>query len=185
LILQHFSTTVEVVMTTNPVSTARIGGHPIHPMLIPFPVAFLVGAFVTDLTFWSTGTAFWAQASMWLLGAALVMAALAAVAGLTDFMGDTRIRALSDAWHHMIGNVIAVVLALINFGLRYMQGAETAIRPWGLVLSAVVVGILLFTGWKGWEMVYRHRVGIAEAPEQMSGMTGTPVGRSDTHRHAA
>jgi uncharacterized membrane protein len=122
---------------------------------------------------------------MWLLGAALVMAALAALAGLTDFLGDARIRALPDAWQHFIGNVTAVVLALINFGLRYMQGAETAIRPWGLVLSAVVVGILLFTGWKGWEMVYRHRVGIAEAPEQMSGTSATPGERSDPHRHAA
>jgi uncharacterized membrane protein len=170
-------------MTTNPVSTARIGGHPIHPMLIPFPIAFLVGAFVTDLTFWSTGNAFWAVASMWLLGAALVMAVLAALAGLTDFLGDARIRAIPDAWQHFIGNGIAVVLALITFFMRYSQGAETAIRPWGLVLSAVVVGILLFTGWKGWEMVYRHRVAVAEAPEQRSG--STMMAPNDNHRHAA
>ena len=151
-------------MTTNPVSTAHIGGHPIHPMLIPFPIAFLVGALVSDLAFLATGNAFWAQASMWLLGAALVMAALAALAGLTDFLGDARIRAIPDAWQHFIGNVTAVVLALINLLLRFGQGAESAIRPWGLILSAVVVGILLFTGWKGWEMVYRHRVGVADQP---------------------
>jgi uncharacterized membrane protein len=36
---------------TNPVSTAKIAGHPIHPMLIPFPVAFLVAALATDLTY--------------------------------------------------------------------------------------------------------------------------------------
>jgi len=164
-------------MTTNPASTARIGQHPIHPMLIPFPIAFLVGALVTDLTFLSTGNAFWAQASMWLIGAALVMAALAALAGLTDFLGDARIRAIPDAWQHFIGNVTAVVLALINFFLRYSQGAETAIRPWGLVLSAMVVGILLFTGWKGWEMVYHHRVGIEPAPEQLSGKAEAPMER--------
>ena len=171
-------------MTTNPVSTANIGNHPIHPMLIPFPIAFLVGAFVSDLTFWATGTAFWAQASMWLIGAALVMGALAAVAGLTDFLGDARIRDIPDAWYHFIGNATAVVLALINFILRYVQGAEAAIRPWGLVLSLVVVGILLFTGWKGWEMVYRHRVAVIDAPEQAP-VSPTGTTPRETHRRAA
>src|SRR3954447_22519667 len=91
----------------NPESTAQVAGHPIHPMLIPFPVAFLVATLVSDLIFLRTGNPGWATASLWLLGAALVMAALAAVAGLTDFLGDERIRDLSAAWHHMIGNVIA------------------------------------------------------------------------------
>src|SRR3954469_1302431 len=129
-------------MTTNPKSTAKIADHPLHPMLIPFPVAFLVGALATDLAFVETGDGFWARASMWLLGAAIVMALLAAVAGFIDFFGEARIRALSDAWYHMIGNLTRVVIALINFGVRYAQGAEAAVKPWGVVLSLVVVGIL-------------------------------------------
>jgi uncharacterized membrane protein len=148
----------------NPSTTAVIADHPIHPMLIPFPIAFLVATFACDLVFWSTGNGSWAIAAMWLLGAALVMAALAAVAGLIDFLGDERIRNITAAWHHLIGNVTAVVLALINFLLRYASGAEAAVRPWGLVLSLVVVLILLYTGWRGWEMVYRHRVGVLTEP---------------------
>src|SRR4051794_34995513 len=155
-------------MTTNPKSTAKIANHPLHPMLIPFPVAFLVGALATDLAFVATGDGFWARASLWLIGAAVVMALLAALAGFIDFFGEARIRALSDAWYHMIGNLTAVAVALINFGLRYSQGAEAAIKPWGVVLSLVVVAILLFTGWKGWEMVYHHRVSVLDAPEQAS-----------------
>jgi uncharacterized membrane protein len=145
----------------NPRTTAQIAGHPIHPMLIPFPIAFLVATFVCDLIFWSTGDAGWAVASLWLLGAALVMAALAAVAGLTDFMGDSRIRNLDAAWHHMIGNVVVVLLSLWNWWRRYDQGAE-AVLPLGLLISAVVVGILLYTGWRGWEMVYKHRVAVED-----------------------
>jgi uncharacterized membrane protein len=152
-------------MARNPKSTAQIAGHPLHPMLIPFPVAFLVATFVCDLIFWRTGNAGWSAASMWLLGAALVMAALGAVTGLTDFMGDQRIRDLSAAWHHMLGNVVAVVLSLINWYWRY-SGGDAAVLPWGLVLSTLVVLILLYTGWRGWEMVYRHRVAVEEAPEQ-------------------
>ena len=93
--------------TRNPKTTAQIAGHPIHPMLIPFPIAFLVSTFVCDLIFWRTGNSAWSTAALYLLGVALVMAALAAVAGLIDFFGDERIREMSSAWHHMIGNVVA------------------------------------------------------------------------------
>jgi uncharacterized membrane protein len=145
----------------NPKSTAQIAGHPLHPMLIPFPVAFLVATFVCDLIFWRTGNSAWSTGAMYLLGAALVMAALAAVAGLTDFFGDSRIRNLSAAWHHMLGNVVAVLLSLWNWYRRYELG-EAAVLPIGLLISFVVVLILLYTGWRGWEMVYKHRVAIAD-----------------------
>jgi len=146
---------------SNPHSTAQIAGHPIHPMLIPFPIAFFVSTFAADLVFWRTGDPGWASASVWLLGAGLVMAALAAVVGLIDFFGDNRIRDLSTARWHAGGNVVAVLIALWNFYMRYESG-PAAILPTGLVLSLIVVCILLFTGWMGWEMVYRRRVGIAE-----------------------
>jgi len=147
----------------NPKSTLQIAGHPIHPMLIPFPIAFFVGAFVCDLAFWGTGNSMWATGALWLIGAGLIMAALAAVAGLTDFLGDQRIRDLSDAWWHAGGNVVAVLVELVSWYMRYSQGTA-AVLPTGLVLSLIVVCILLFTGWKGWDMVYRGRVGIAEGP---------------------
>src|ERR687885_940199 len=131
--------------TSNPQSTAQIAGHPIHPMLIPFPIAFLVATFVCDLIFWRTGNSAWSTASLYLLGAALIMAALAAVAGLTDFLGDERIRQMSSAWHHMIGNVIAVVLSLLNWYWRY-SGGDSVVVGRGLLISFVVVLILLYTG---------------------------------------
>jgi uncharacterized membrane protein len=133
-------------MSINPKTTAAIGDHPLHPMIIPFPVAFLVGAPLADLAFIGTGDGFWARASMWLIGAGIVMALAAAVAGLTDFFSESRIRRLNDAWYHMVGNLGAVVLALVNLYLRYAQGAEAAIKPWGVVLSLAIVAILLFTG---------------------------------------
>ena len=148
---------------SNPQSTAKIAGHPIHPMLIPFPIAFFVSTLVCDVVFWRTGTIAWATAGPWLLGAGLVMAALAAIAGLADVLGEARIRALNDAWWHAGGNVTVVVLELYNWYARISEGAA-AIVPKGLVLSLICVCILLFTGWKGWEMVYRHRVGVAEEP---------------------
>jgi len=148
---------------SNPKSTASIAGHPLHPMIIPFPVAFLVTAFVTDLAFWATGSDGWAVASMWLLGAGVVMALVAAVFGFTDFFGDQRVRGLSDAWQHMIGNLIAVVLALVNWYLRYRSGAAAGVFPVGIWISLATVLLLLFNGWKGWEMVYRDHVGVSDS----------------------
>ena len=154
--------TMPVQHSRNPKSTASIAGHPIHPMLIPFPIAFFVATFVCDLVFWNSGNPSWFDATLWLLGAGLIMAALAAVAGLTDVLGDVKIRTLSTAWWHAGGNVLAVLIELYNWYTRYEHGSA-AVLPTGLILSAVVVAILLFTGWKGWEMVYQYRVGVSEA----------------------
>jgi uncharacterized membrane protein len=146
---------------SNPRSTARFMGHPIHPMLVPFPIAFFIGAFLSDLAYLARGDMFWATAAFWLLAGGLVGAALAAAAGLTDFLGDNRIRRLPDAWMHMIGNVAAVVLEAVNLYVR-LDDAIAAVASPGVYLSGAVFLLLGFTGWKGGDLVYRHRVGIPE-----------------------
>ena len=156
----------------NPKSTASIAGHPIHPMLIPFPIAFFVATFVCDLIYWQTANASWATAAIWLLGAGIIMAALAAVAGLIDVLGDHRIRALNDVWWHAGGNAIVVLIEIYNWYARYEQGTA-AVVPKGLILSLIVVCILLFTGWKGWDMVYRYRVGVTDEPQVQPSTTST------------
>lgn len=145
----------------NPRSTAKILGHPIHPMLVPFPIAFLVGTLLSDIAFWRTGDAFWATASVYLLAAAIAMALLAALAGLTDFFGDARIRALRPARLHLLGNVTAVLLSVFNLLIRWTD-PDGNIVPVGLSISALVAVILLFTGWLGGEMVFRGRVGVSD-----------------------
>ena len=144
----------------HPRSTAQIGGHPIHPMLVPFPIVCFIGALVVDIVFLNNGDAGWATASRYLLAIGLVMAALAAVTGLTDFMGDDRIRRSSTALQHMIANVSAVVLELVNFFLRL--NSDDQIAKVGVYLSAATVLVLLFSGWKGGDLVFRHGVGVRD-----------------------
>lgn len=140
-------------------TTAQIGGHPLHPMLIPLPIGLLVATFVCDLVFWNTRDQFWASAAFWALAGAIATAALAAIAGFMDYFGNSRIRTIKDAQHHMIGNLVAVVLAVISLVLRANLGSN-AILPWGVLISTVVVALILYTGWKGGELSYRHRVGM-------------------------
>src|SRR5512143_2250948 len=108
-------------------SRAAITGHPIHPMLVPFPIAFLVGALVTDLAYWGTGDSFWARSSLWLTGAGLVMGALAGSVGAIDFFGIRRARTLTMGWVHALGNVTAVVLALISLLIRLPNPADAVL----------------------------------------------------------
>jgi uncharacterized membrane protein len=141
----------------HPRSTARVGGHPIHPMLIPFPIVCFIGTLITDIGFSRNHDLGWATASHWLLIVGLVMAALAALAGLTDFFGDKRIQG-SDAIKHMLANVTAVVLELVNLLLRL--GNPDFIASTGVYISGVVVLILIYSGWKGGDLVYRHGIGV-------------------------
>ena len=151
----------------NPRSTASIAGHPIHPMLIPFPVAFFVATLLCDIAYIRSGDVSWATASMWLLGAGVVMALLAAVAGLIDVLGDQRIRRLQDVWLHAGGNVLLVLIQAYSWYARD-TGGPNAVLPTGLVLSFIAVFLMGFTGWKGWKMVYRHHVGVSDQPGQTS-----------------
>lgn len=143
----------------NPHSTARVAKHPIHPMLVPFPIVCFVGTLLTDLAYWRTAEMMWADFSAWLLTAGLVMGGLAAIAGLIDFLGDRLVRTHKVAWLHMIGNALAWILSLFN-AFVHSRDAWTSVVPTGLILSALVVVILVFTGWMGWSLVYRHRVGV-------------------------
>ena len=60
--------------------------------------------------------------------------------------------------------MIVVLLSVWNWFLRYTDG-EAAVLPTGLLISFGVVLLLLYTGWRGWEMVYRHRVAVADETE--------------------
>lgn len=144
----------------HPRSTAKIGDHPIHPMLIPFPIVCFILTFVADILYTRTHDVTWATASVWLLVIGLVFAALAAIAGLTDFLGDDRVRGSSDAVKHMLANVTAVVLELVNVILRWRDIGF--IDSAGIYISGIVVLILLYSGWKGGNLVFRHGIGVSD-----------------------
>jgi uncharacterized membrane protein len=145
----------------HPHSTAKIADHPIHPLLIPFPIVCFVGTLVTDIVYTRNHDGGWATASHWLLAIGLAMAVLAAVAGLTDYLGDDRVRRLGDALKHMLANVTAVVLEAVNLVLRINN--NDFIGSAGVYISAVVVLILVYSGWKGGNLVYRHGVGVHDS----------------------
>jgi uncharacterized membrane protein len=155
---RHARPTVQDIVRVR--STAQIAGHPIHPMLVPIPIACFIGALLTDIAYLVSAEMMWANFSAWLLLVGVIFGVLAAIAGLTDFLGNRLVRAQAPAWPHLLGNLVAMVLATINL-LIHTRDAWTSVWPWGLVLSVLTVLILPVTGWLGWAMVYRHGVGVA------------------------
>lgn len=141
-------------------STAQIAGHPIHPMLVPIPIACFIGALFTDIAYVASAEIMWANFSSWLLLVGVVFGVIAAIAGLIDFLGNRLVRALPPAWPHLIGNAVVLILAIVNL-MIHMRDGWTSVWPGGLALSAITVLILSVTGWLGWAMVYRCGVGVA------------------------
>ena len=139
---------------------AQIAKHPIHPMLIPVPIVCFIGALATDIAYAATAEMMWADFSSWLLAVGFIGGVLAAIAGLTDFLGNRLIRQQTPAWPHLIGNLVVLVLAFFN-NLIHTRDAWTSVVPTGLILSIVTVLVLPVTAWFGREMVYRYGVGVA------------------------
>lgn len=140
-------------------STVSVVGHPIHPILVQFPISFLVGALLTDAVFWFAGDVFWARASFWLIVGGLVGGLAAALTGIVDFLRIPRVRKRTAGWAHLILNVAALLLSIVNLALRW-NNPVSAVLPWGLVISVVVATLLGVSGWYGGELIYRHKIAV-------------------------
>ena len=138
-------------------SVAAIARHPLHPFRVAFPIAFLIGGFLSDIMLRVSNDAFWIRTAGWLIGAGLVTGVVAAVAGLIDFLSIKRARSLTAGWVHLIGNVLALGITAVNFWLR-MQAASLP-GTLGIILSAIVVLLFSVTGSLGGELTFRHHIG--------------------------
>jgi uncharacterized membrane protein len=132
----------------NPDSTMSVRVHFLHAMLVPIPIVCFVATLVTDIVYWRTAAMMWADISAWMLVIGVMGSILAATVGIIDFLANRRIRDRRVAWIHVFGNIAVLVLSIFNT-LIHSRDAFTSVVPSGLILSALVVAILLLTGWSG------------------------------------
>jgi uncharacterized membrane protein len=142
------------------ISRVSLFGHPLHPALIHFPVAALFGLIATDLAYLLTGDYFWARAGLWLSGIGALGGAISGCAGLADLLLVRQIRRVVTAWCHAILAVMLLSLASLNWLLRFSEGADTGIVPWGLYLSLLSGLLIAATGFLGAQLVYEYAVGV-------------------------
>jgi len=156
-------------------STAAIFSHPLHPMLVPFPIAFLTALLASDIVYAVTGDEFWLRASYWLCVCGLVTAGAAAGLGAIDFFTIPRAKSLPAGWIHFLGNGAVFVITFLNAWLRW-NDSPTVPWPWGIPLSACVVALLCATGWYGGELSYRYRIGVIPEEEDPNGCPSVSTG---------
>jgi len=138
----------------------KILGHPIHPMLVVFPLGLLSTAVIFDLLFVLLATPELPVVSYWLIIAGLVGGLAAALFGFIDWLaipGGTRAKTLGII--HGIGNLIIVVMFLVSWFLR-RDNPDYIPDTLALVLGIGGVVLVLVTAWLGVELVYRLGVGV-------------------------
>ena len=149
----------------------KLLGHPVHQILIVFPVGLLVTAFIFDVIGMATGNPEWWRVSYWMIPAGVIGGLTAAVFGFLDWRGiPSGTRANRVGMWHGVGNVVVVLLFALSWWVRTDMG-----RPGTTAITLSVLGtaLLVVTGWLGGELVVRLGVGVdqganADAPSSLS-----------------
>jgi uncharacterized membrane protein len=153
-------------------SRAKLLGHPIHQMLIVFPLGLLAMAVIFDLISLVRATGYWSEIAYWMIASGVVTGLLAAPFGFIDWIAipsGTRAKRIGAV--HGVGNVVVVLMFALSWLLR--SDAPAAPGNLALILAFAAGGLALFTGWLGGELVDRLAVGVDEgahvdAPSSLS-----------------
>lgn len=139
-------------------SPASFKGHPIHPMLVVFPIGLWGFSLVADLIYqWGIAGATWSLVAYYTMAGGIVGALLAAIPGLIDLMAIRESKAKRIGIAHMAINLLVVVLYAVNLFVRGTQGYGADA---GVALSVAAVGLLSISGWLGGELVYVYGVAV-------------------------
>jgi uncharacterized membrane protein len=152
-------------------SKASILGHPVHPMLIPFPLALWVFSFICDVLYLLRGDTFWIVLAKYTLAGGIIGGVLAAVPGLIDWLAikSREVKKIAD-WHARL-NIIALLVFAASLYLRTRYGAPLVGRSFipSIVLSGLGVILISISGWLGGSLSYEHGVGVKpqhDSPEE-------------------
>jgi len=160
---------------------ARLLGHPIHPMLIVFPLGLLATAVAFDIVGLVQGDSSWFGISYWMIAAGIIGGLLAAVFGLIDWVGiPSGTRAKTIGLLHGGTNVVVVLLFI---GSWFMRGAPTNVpTSSALALSFIAVVLALVGGWLGGELVDRLGIGVDAGanPDAPNSLSGRPASERET-----
>ena len=144
-------------------SSMAIFGHPVHPMLVHFPVAALLGLVASDVAFIYTEDSFWARLGLWLAGVGSIGGWIAALFGFLDWLVVRKIRAMVSASIHGILAITMLSLASFNWIWR-LDDAIAPILPWGIYVSVLTAAMIAVTSALGGILVFEYGVGVDMEP---------------------
>ena len=144
-------------------SKVAIVGHPIHVLLVHFPVAFVIATLGVDVIYWWSGDVFWLRVGIWSAGMAFVSGVAASIIGTAELLLVRGIRLHEASWSHAIAAMTLVAISGANWGLRLTD--PVSVLPHGLLLSVLASVMVGFAGWHGGKLVFDHGIGILVSPK--------------------
>jgi uncharacterized membrane protein len=142
------------------VNAMKFLGHPVHPMLIVFPLGLLATGVIFDVIFTITGNPVFPTVSYWMITAGIIGGLIAAIFGFIDWLGirpNTRAKNIG-VWHGL-GNLLIVSFFAVSWYLR-SQVANHVPNTTAFTLSLLAALFALVTAWLGGELVYRLNTGV-------------------------
>ena len=145
-------------------SPASIGKHPIHPMLVAFPIGLWVFALVCDIVRLFGGAPVWSSVALYAIGGGIAGALLAAIPGFIDYLSIDEAEMKRIATTHLLLGLGSVLIFGLNLWLRFRLEEGSKIPFLLSLLGVIVIG---FGGWLGGEMVYVKGMAV-EAVEELA-----------------
>ncbi|MFD1911541.1 DUF2231 domain-containing protein [Halodurantibacterium flavum] len=145
-------------------SAIALVGHPIHAMMVHFPIAFAAGTLAADVFYWWTGDPFWQRVGLWAVGGAFASGVAAGIAGTAELLLVKGIRVRVASWTHAIAAMTLLSILAANWGVRLVDADN--VLPHGLGLSVLAMIFTGLAGWHGGKLVFDHGVGIIVSPKQ-------------------
>ena len=142
---------------------ASIYRHPIHPMLIVFPLGLWIFAFLCYIVYLANGASSWRAASLYAMCGGIIGAVLAAAPGLIDLLTLRGSRAWTTGVWHMVSNVTALILFTVAFAVGLARNGPAVATLVLSILGLIAVGI---GGWLGGTLVYEYGVGVGSRQRQ-------------------
>lgn len=150
-------------------SKVKIMGHPVHPMLVPFPIAFYAATLFCFIVYAVQGDTFWFRAGFAANVAAVAMALVAMVPGFIDWSLaiPSGSHAKRDGLKHMLLNATAFILFAVNLWANSGQWNSIApVMHYAIILPLLGVLVTITAGFFGWKMVQTHHVGVQMRPAE-------------------
>lgn len=140
-------------------SSANIKGHPLHPILVSFPIAFFVGAFISDVIQLVTDEVFYGQMAGYLEAGGIIAALVAAVPGVIDYFTvvPPNSSAMKRATRHGLLNISMVLVYAISMCMRWNNNVSV---PVILLTEGIGLVMLTIAGWMGGTLVHRNQIGV-------------------------
>lgn len=145
-------------------SKIAIANHPLHAMMVSFPICAAFGTLGADLAYWWTGDAFWARAALWAIGCGFVIGVAAAVAGTIELLSVAGIRIRASSWTHFVLAMTLLSVMAASWGFR-LRDPVAAVLPYGLLLSLLGAAMTALTGWHGGKLVFDYQIGTARGDD--------------------